>query len=261
MTRLVTGPRAADEALGGRPGQLAVVYVQRGAGRRALRELVQHARRRGVRVEERSRDELDRLAGGSRHQGVIAVAGDYPYVDPEDLLGDARAGGLVVALDCITDPHNLGAIVRSAVVFGVDGILIPQRRSASVTPAVVRSSAGATEHARIARCTNLARTLRTFAEREMQIVGLADEARDELRDLAPAEGGRVVVVGSEGRGLRRLVRESCHRLVRIPLAGPVGSLNASVAAGIAIYETSRSHRQQPHREQRPSRGNGRARRR
>src|SRR5690606_33550110 len=142
---------------------------------------------------------------------------------------------LFVALDEITDPHNFGAIIRSAVAFGVDGIVIPERRSAQVTGVVSRTSAGAVEHAAIARVVNLARALETMANDGLQIVGLAGEGEASLDELGPAPHGRVVVVGSEGKGLRELTRKRCDLLVRIPMNGPIASLNASVAAGVAFY--------------------------
>ena len=237
MKRLVAGPRAVVEALRGRASDaIAVVYVDR-ADTKTLEEIERAAKQSRVRVEPRERAELDALAGELRHQGVLAIAGEYRYAEIEDVLAAAANPPLLVALDQITDPHNLGAIVRSAVAFGADGIVTTKDRAAPVTPVVVRASAGATEHARIARVTNLARTLADLGDRGLELVGLAGEASERLRDLAP-HTGRVLVIGSEGRGLRRLVRERCDRLVRIDLAGPLGSLNASVAAGIALYEAA-----------------------
>lgn len=238
MKRLLTGPRAVTEALRGRAASsLAVVYVDPGE-RKALREVAELARARNVRVEERSREELDSLARDVRHQGVVAIGGEYPYVELETILEGAREEPLLVALDQVTDPHNFGAIVRSAVAFGADGLVIAKDRAAPVTPVVVRASAGATEHARIARVTNLARTLAELSDQGLSVVGLAGEGERDLGDLPPAPGGRVLVIGSEGRGLRRLVRERCDVLVRIPMAGPIASLNASVAAAIALYEAA-----------------------
>jgi 23S rRNA (guanosine2251-2'-O)-methyltransferase len=168
---------------------------------------------------------------------VVAVAGEYPYLSLAELLAALPARALLVALDQVTDPHNFGAIVRSAVALGADGVLTLKDRAAPVTPVVVRASAGATELARIARVTNLARTLGELRERGLQIVGLDAEGTTRLRELPAAEAGRVLVVGSEGHGLRRLVREQCDVLASIELGGRLGSLNASVAAGIALYES------------------------
>ncbi len=246
MKRIVTGPRAVAEALRGRAASsVAVVYVD-ARERAALRDVTALARAREVRVEERAAEALDRLAGGVRHQGVVAVAGEYPYSDLDTILAQAARPALLVALDQVTDPHNFGAIVRSAVAFGADGLVTTKDRSAPVTPVVVRASAGATEHARIARVTNLARTLRELSSAGLEVVGLAGEADASLAELPPAERGRVIVIGSEGRGLRRLVRESCDRLARIEMGGPIDSLNASVAAGIALYEASRARHRRVH---------------
>ena len=140
-----------------------------------------------------------------------------------------------MALDGVENPHNLGAIVRSAVAFGADGVLTLKNRAAPVTPVVVRASAGATEHARIVRVTNLARTLADLVDQGMDAIGLDAEGDLDMDDLPPAPGGRVIVVGAEGQGLRRLVRERCTHLARIAHPGPVASLNASVAASIALF--------------------------
>lgn len=243
MKRLIGGTRAVTEALRGRTARsLAVVYVEAG-NRRARSAMEAPASEARVALEERSRDELDQLARGLKHQGVLAIGGDYPYAEVDGILAEATHPPLLVALDEISDPHNFGAIVRSAVAFGVDGILTLKHRAAPVTPAVVRVSAGATEHARIARVTNLARTLRSLRDDHgLQIVGLDEEGAHRLDTLEAAPGGRVLVVGSEGKGLRRLVRESCDIVVRIDLAGPVASLNASVAAAVTMYEASRFRR-------------------
>ena len=232
MKRLVLGPRAVVESLRSKRAELSALYYERGKAN-AFAELLEEARVRGLRPDEQTREQLDALAGGPRHQGVIAVAGPYPYADLEAVL-QAEAP-LLIALDQITDPHNLGAIVRSAVAFGADGVLTLKDRAAPVTPVVVRASAGATEHARIVRVTNLARTLAQLTARDIDVVGLDADGEGDLSDLGPAPFGRALVVGAEGKGLRRLVRERCSRLLRIDQVGPVASLNASVAAGIALH--------------------------
>ncbi|NOY93218.1 MAG: 23S rRNA (guanosine(2251)-2'-O)-methyltransferase RlmB [Deltaproteobacteria bacterium] len=240
---MIAGIRAVTEALapgaGGAPERLLLANK----GSRALDALEQRARARGVPVERVSTSELGRVSRGLRHQGAIALAAPYPYVDLEDLLSAADAP-LLVALDSITDPHNLGAIVRSSVAFGVDGLVLPKRRAVGVTPAVTRVSTGATAHARIAQVTNLSRALTSLAKAGLSIVGLAGEGEITLDALPDAPRGRVLVVGSEGKGLGRLVRERCDLLARIDLPGPVASLNASVAAAIAIRECSRSRARQ-----------------
>jgi 23S rRNA (guanosine2251-2'-O)-methyltransferase len=243
MKRLIFGPRAVAEAIKANASELAVLYVAEDA-RRELRELAENAERRQLVVEPRSQQELDALAKGQRHQGVIAIAGSYPYLNLDELLARLPARPLLIALDEITDPHNFGAIVRSAVALGADGVITLKHRAAPVTPAVVRASAGATEHARIARVANLVQALDALRERDFEVLGLAAEGELELDQLPASEQPRVLVVGSEGRGLRRLVREHCSALVRIRLPGPIASLNASVAAAIALYAL-RTHEKQP----------------
>lgn len=185
---------------------------------------------------------LDALSGGVRHQGVVAVLGrDYPYRELPELITGDLSGALLVALDEVTDPHNFGAIVRSAVAFGATGVVTLKDRAAPVTPVVVRASAGATEHCRIARVTNLARTLEAFRAKDLRVVGLDAEGSAAL-EAVDLTGPVALVVGSEGRGLRRLVREGCDVLARLPLPGPIASLNASVAASCALYEVTRQRR-------------------
>jgi 23S rRNA (guanosine2251-2'-O)-methyltransferase len=238
MKRLLLGPHAVTEGLRAAPDRIAVIYTEAGpAG--PVAEVLALARQRDVRCEPRERKELDTLAEGERHQGVLAITGEYPYLHLAELLAAAGERPLLVALDQVTDPHNFGAIIRSVVALGATGVITLKDRAAPVTPVVVRASAGATELARIARVTNLARALGELRERGYQLVGLDAEGEVELRSLPASSGGRVLVIGSEGHGLRRLVREQCDLLARIDLAGPLGSLNAAVAAGIAIYESVR----------------------
>jgi 23S rRNA (guanosine2251-2'-O)-methyltransferase len=237
MKRLIFGPRAVTEALRAHANELSVVYVA-DDGRKELREVAKLASDRKVGVEERSVTELDALAKSERRQGVLAIAGSYSYLSLDELLEKLPERALVVALDEITDPHNFGAIVRSAVALGAHGIITLKHRAAPVTPVVVRASAGATEHARIARVANLSNTLDELRERAFDVVGLAVEGAEDLPLYRPGPANVALVVGSEGRGLRRLVREHCTHLVRIPMSGPIESLNASVAAGIALYALS-----------------------
>ena len=199
----------------------------------------------GLSVLEVPRADLDRLAGGALHQGVALYVAPYEYASAEDVLSSAQESGvppLLVALDGVTDPRNLGAVVRSAVAFGAHGLLVPQRRSAGMTAVAWRTSAGAAAHLPVARVTNLVRTLKSLAAAGLMIVGL-DAAGAMPFDAFPlATGPLVLVVGSEGRGLSRLVRETCDAVVSIPMVGPVESLNASVAAGVVLAEVARSRR-------------------
>lgn len=245
MKRHLCGVHAVREALASHARDIVVVYVVDDAPRSPLGDLATLARNARVSVELRTSAELDALAGSVRHQGAIAVAGvDYPYLDLDGLLARARKRSpspLLVALDEVTDPHNLGAIVRSVVALGADGVVTLKDRAAPVTSVVVRASAGATEHAAIARVVNLSRTLETLSREDVRTVGLDAEGSVNLEEV-DLTGPVALVVGSEGSGLRRLVKERCDVLARIPLSGPVASLNASVAAAIAIYEVTRQRR-------------------
>jgi len=237
MKRLLAGPRAVEEALRAEAKRVIVVYCT--AERARALEVLAHKAK--VTCEVRSPSELDVLARGLKHQGVLAITGDYPYVELEHVLGQRSQAPLLVALDQIVDPHNFGAIVRSSVAFGADAVIALRDRAAPVTPVVVRASAGATELARIARVTNLARALRTLREHGMQVVGLDARGEAAVDELPPFPAtGRVIVIGSEGEGLRRLTREHCELLARIDMPGGFESLNASVAAGIALYAMARA---------------------
>ncbi|MGE3634669.1 MAG: 23S rRNA (guanosine(2251)-2'-O)-methyltransferase RlmB [Sandaracinaceae bacterium] len=214
----------------------ALYFAPPGRDGREIHAALDDAKRAGVRAQERSDAELAGLAGPD-HGGLVAVVGPYPYADAPAELDEHD---LVVALDQITDPHNLGAIVRSAAAFGAGWVLVPRDRSASVDRVVVRAAAGATERVRIARVTNLARTLGDLRDGGAYVVGLDAGGSLAVDDVPKRSGlGRVLVVGAEGSGLRRLVRERCDALARIPMHGDTESLNASVAAAIALYAMTR----------------------
>jgi 23S rRNA (guanosine2251-2'-O)-methyltransferase len=219
-------------------------YLAEGAERDdRLREILKLAAARSTPMLQVSRAELDRLTGGAVHQGIALQLPAFDYLHPDDLLAVALASDtepLIVALDSITDPRNLGAIVRSAAAFGAHGILIPERRSAGMTAAAWKTSAGAAARIPIARATNLNRTLRGYADAGLALIGLDGSASGRIETLAEASGPLVLVVGSEGAGLSRLVREACDATVAIPISASVESLNAGVAAGIALYEIARS---------------------
>jgi 23S rRNA (guanosine2251-2'-O)-methyltransferase len=192
-------------------------------------------------VVEAGRAELDRLAGGGVHQGIALRVRPYSYAHPGDLVDRAVAAGeqpLVVALDGVTDPRNLGAVVRSVAAFGGHGVVVPVRRAAGVTAGAWKASAGALARLPVARAPNLASTLSSYAGAGLFVVGLDPGGDDVIAGVGLAEGPLVLVVGAEGRGLSRLVSERCDALCRIPLAGGTESLNASVAAGIALYEVA-----------------------
>ncbi|BBY81664.1 23S rRNA (guanosine(2251)-2'-O)-methyltransferase RlmB [Mycolicibacterium pulveris] len=243
-TEIVLGRNPVLECL--RAGVPATaLYVALGAeADERLTESVRIAADSGISILEVPRHDLDRIAANGLHQGVALQVPPYTYAHPDDLLAAATASGspaLLVALDNISDPRNLGAIVRSVAAFGGHGVLIPQRRSASVTAVAWRTSAGAAARLPVARATNLTRTLKSWADAGLQVVGL-DAGGDTPLDELDGSGPIVVVVGSEGKGLSRLVRENCDMVVSIPMAGPTESLNASVAAGVVLAEIARQRR-------------------
>lgn len=199
-------------------------------------EAIALAHQRGVPIYQVPRTRLDEVSRGANHQGVCLRAGLYPYASLDEVLEIEGAESMVMALDSIQDPQNLGTLLRSAEAFGVAGVLIPEHRAAEVTPAVVNASSGAVEHLRLAQVVNLARSLEALKERGYWIVGL--EASDSSMPLGEARlDGRVtLVVGSEGSGMRRLIREHCDVLVKLPMLGKVESLNAATAGSIALYQ-------------------------
>jgi 23S rRNA (guanosine2251-2'-O)-methyltransferase len=238
----VVGRNAVLEAMAAEiPARAA--YVAEGAEHDdRLRDIFKLAAGRGTALLEVTRAELDRLTGGAVHQGIALQLPAFDYVHPDELLAtalDSDREPLIVALDSVTDPRNLGAIVRSAAAFGAHGVLIPERRSAGMTAAAWKTSAGAAARIPIARATNLNRSLRAYADAGLSLIGLDGRADTSISDVPDLSGPVVLVVGSEGAGLSRLVREACDTLASIPISESVESLNAGVAAGIALYEISR----------------------
>nr|WP_076389241.1 23S rRNA (guanosine(2251)-2'-O)-methyltransferase RlmB [Vaginimicrobium propionicum] len=222
---------------------IKAAYVAEGSDRDdRLRDIFKFAAEHSITLLQANRAELDRLTGGAVHQGVALQLPGFDYAHPDDLLANAANDethpALIIALDQITDPHNLGAIIRSAAAFGAHGVVIPERRSASMTAAAWKASAGAAARIPVARCTNLNRTLSDYAKAGCMVVGLAGEADTPISSGVGLDGPLVLVVGSEGDGLSRLTRERCDYLASIPITSAVESLNASVAAAIALYEVS-----------------------
>jgi 23S rRNA (guanosine2251-2'-O)-methyltransferase len=200
---------------------------------------------RGVGYLDVTRTEMDRIAGGAPHQGIALAVRPFEYTGADDLLRrvlEEMDPPLIVALDGVTDPHNLGAIARSATAFGAHGLLLPERRAVGVTPAAWKASAGTLARLPVAQVTNLVRTLKSYAEAGLMLAGLDGRGEIDLEALELASGPLVLVVGAEGKGLSRLVAQTCDLTVRIPLRSEVESLNASVATGIALAEVARRRR-------------------
>ena len=231
MTReQVYGRRPVREALRGRRGVLELWATERALSAEPwLRE-------NGKRVHVKQERELTDAADTRDHQGVLAWVEPYRYADAHELAAARRP--LIVALDQVSDPHNLGAVIRTAEAAGATGVVVPAHGSARVTPAVARASAGAVEHLPVAVVTNLARYLGEIKSGDLWIVGAAGDAPRSMWE-ADLSGGLALVFGAEGRGLRPLVRRTCDDLVSIPLDGTVESLNVSVAAGVLVYEAKR----------------------
>ena len=221
------------------------VQIQQGQGDRRLGEILDLCRRAGVPVHHVPRPALDRLAGGAVHQGVIALTGGFVYADIDAVLERLPGPGLLVVLDGVEDPHNLGAIVRTAYAAGADAVIIPERRAAGITPVAAKAAAGALEHLPVCRVTNIARTLEHLKEKNYWVTGLAShsdaadgQATKSFREI-DYRGRCIIVLGAEGAGLHRLVGEKCDWIASIPMAGVLGSLNVSCAAAIVLYEAQR----------------------
>jgi 23S rRNA (guanosine2251-2'-O)-methyltransferase len=239
----VAGRNSVVEAL--REGvPVTGLYVAEGADRDArLREAFKLAAESGVSLMEVGKGELDRMTGGAVHQGLAARIPAYEYAHPADLLDRAAEAGekpLIVALDQITDPRNLGAAVRSAAAFGAHGVVIPERRAAGMTASAWKTSAGAAARVPVAQAGNLVRALKDYQEAGCMVVGLAADGDVDLTAFDLADGPLVLVVGAEGGGLSRLVSETCDQLLSIPMVNQVESLNAGVAAGVALYAVAQA---------------------
>lgn len=207
------------------------------SGRDVLSDILDLARSARVPVRTTDATTLDRLAAGIVHQGVVAVAPPFPYRDVGEVIDAADGTPLLVAMDGVTDPHNVGSVARTAEAVGAHGLILPGRRSAGVTPAAEKAAAGALAHLPVCRVTNLTRTLGDLGERGVWAVGLDASGATEIQECGLLEEPVVLVIGAEGRGLSRLVAETCDVLASIGMSGEVASLNASVAAAVALYAT------------------------
>jgi 23S rRNA (guanosine2251-2'-O)-methyltransferase len=242
MSRLVFGLQAVREAVRAHGNRVERLFVERGAGSvhaPKLDALARFAEGKGIPVEPLGRAELDRRAAGGRHQGAMAIAPDLKLTRIDDLaIGPAS---LLVALDGVMDPQNFGAVIRSAVALGASAILWPEHASAPLTPATFRASAGAIEHAVLCRVPSLPEALDALTARAVTAVALDAQGPVTLGEL-DLRGPVAIVIGAEDKGTRRPVRRACRHTARLPMAGPIASLNASVASAIALYEVLRQRR-------------------
>ena len=237
---LIEGRNAVIEAL--RAGTaIDKIYIARGETDATLGHIASTARNKGVVVTEADRRKLDGMSRTKSHQGVIAVAAVREYASVEDILNAAREKGeppLIVVCDELSDPHNLGAVIRTAECAGAHGVIIPKRRSAGLTAIVAKTSAGAVSYLPVARVPNLTAVLKELKDEGLWVFGAAADGGTSLYD-ADLKGPAAIVIGSEGEGMSRLVRETCDVLLRIPMKGKLNSLNASAAAAVLLYEAVR----------------------
>ena len=252
--RVVFGVRPVEEICRARPREVAVVYVADGHKPGEIDKTVQVARDRGVSVEFRPRALVAEVAGkGATHQGIVAVVGEYPYATVEAILAAASVAHeppLLMLLDGVTDPHNLGAVVRTLEVLGGHGVIIPERGAAPVTGAAVKASAGATERVRIGRVSHLLGSIDHLREQGVRVLGTAADTdrgpgrqgETQRLDQADLTGPTAFVLGSEGKGTREAVARRCDGLIQIPQRGQVDSLNVSVAGALLLYEATRQRR-------------------
>jgi 23S rRNA (guanosine2251-2'-O)-methyltransferase len=232
------GRRPAAETLrAGRRAIQRVVITDSARDNPTLQQIAALAAGRGVRVDSAPRDWFDAKTGRANHQGVVLEAAPYPYVALDELINPASSGGppLLLLLDLIQDVQNVGTLLRTAEAVGVQGVVLQERRAAAITPAVVSASSGAVEHLKVAQVTNLVAAMKTLKEADVWLAGLDQGPGTTRFDQANLRGALGLVVGSEGKGLRRLVRETCDFLIELPMRGRVESLNAAVAGSVALY--------------------------
>lgn len=247
LTDRLTGINAVREALQA-GSAIDRIVIARGRQDTRTEEIVQLARSRGIPVRFEDRGQIDRLANSKDHQGVVAIVAARAASSLDDVLQRANAGGgshgLIVLLDGVEDPHNLGAIVRTALAAGAHGVIIPERRAAGLTDTVARASAGALAHLPIARVTNLARVMEELKEAGFWLVGL-DETAEKTYTQVDYTSSMGIVLGGEGQGLHDLTRKRCDFVVSLPTRGPIKSLNVSVAAGVVLFEALRQRHAKP----------------
>lgn len=238
---LLFGIHSIDAALSNDPKNILELYFEADSHNARIKELSEKARELGLKPHARPREALDRMTGGARHQGAVARYRAPPPRTEKDLPGLVEQAGkdaLILVLDGITDPHNLGACLRSAEAVGVTAVVVPKDKAAGITPTVRKASSGAADRVAFFAVTNLARTLKTLKESGVWLVGLAGESAQDFYKL-DLKGPLAIVMGSEGEGMRRLTGETCDFLAKIPMRGGVESLNVSVATGVALFEALR----------------------
>ncbi len=243
---VVAGKHSVTEALkSGRT--INKIWIAENAQKHLTLPIIAEAKKLGIVIQHVDKRKLDQMVPGVQHQGVVAQAAPYAYVEVEDLLKVAEEKGeppFLLLLDEIEDPHNLGSILRTADCTGAHGVILPKRRSAQVTATVSKTSAGAVEYVPVARVTNLGQTIDQLKEMGVWVVGTVVDAVQELYDTEVFDGPVAIVIGNESKGMGRLIREKCDVLVKLPMAGKINSLNASVAAGVVMYEVIRRRRLQ-----------------
>lgn len=236
---MLAGRNAVMEALKG-SSRINRLMVADGSSEGSIRELIAVAKEKGVPVQFLERSKLDSMAKGIRHQGVLAQVSPVEYVELEDILSKAREkqeDPFIILLDELEDPHNLGAILRSADAAGAHGVLIPKRRSCPLSATVAKTSAGAVEHVPVARIGNIVQTIKALKEEGLWVAGADMDGKNYYE--ADLTGPLLLVVGSEGQGIGRLVKEQCDFIVRIPMLGAINSLNASVAGSVLMFEVTK----------------------
>lgn len=244
MEEYIAGKHSVTEAL--RSGRtIHKIWIADNAQKHLTQPIIAEAKKAGVIVQTADKRKLDQMAEGVQHQGVVAQVAAYGYVELYDILARAEAKGetpFLLVLDEIEDPHNLGSILRTADCTGVHGVIIPKRRSVGLTATVSKTSAGAVEYVPVARVTNLAQTMEQLKERGIWLVGTDVSATQDLYETDMFTMPLALVIGNESKGMGRLVKQTCDALLKLPMAGQINSLNASVAAGIFMYEVVRRRR-------------------
>lgn len=248
MSRIIYGINPVREVLRANPGDIEKVILADGKVDRNIEEIIRTVRTNDIKIERLSRRGLERFAGTHRHQGIVAFMVEFEYSDLEDIIAAGRRSReniLILLLDGIQDPQNLGSLIRSANAAGVNGVIIPTKRATAITPTVVKASAGATELTPVARITNIVSAIERLKGDNILVVGIEADSPQDIycvdldRDIA-------IVIGSEGKGIRRLVKERCDVCASIPMAGRITSLNASVAGAVALFECLRQRKISSH---------------